>query len=72
MVWTCLELLRSGTNAEKCEARIVLADIFERRGQHAEAVALLEKNREWDYETVESHEALARLYTHLGRPSPAN
>src|SRR4051812_46832386 len=60
-----LALLRDRTNAEKCEARIVLANMFERRGQHAAAVALLEKNREWGYETVESHEALARLYTIL-------
>lgn len=72
MARTCLELLRSGTNAEKCNARIVPADIFERRGQYTEAVALLEKNREWGWETIEGHEALARLYSLLGRPSPAN
>jgi hypothetical protein len=68
----CLELLRSGTNGEKITARLTLAEIFERRGQYAEAVELLETNRSWGFEDCEMHESLARLYRHLGRPSPAN
>ena len=57
-----LGLLRDGSDAEKVGARRGLARAFERRGQLAEAIELLERNLEAGEHGAETLRWLSRLY----------
>jgi len=57
-----LGLLRDGSEAEKVGARRGLARAFERRGQVAEAIELLERNLEAGERGAETLRWLSRLY----------
>jgi hypothetical protein len=67
-----LEILQSGTEAERITARFYLADIFEQRGMIQEAVELLEGNARAGVSDPRLYTALISHYRTLGRYADAD